>query len=424
MKRHAILATLVALNMVGLFLAQLLVFFEFGAGSIADAFMASLTVPQTLGTIVSVLLTSVLIPQLSGERDRQQREDGWAVLALLGSVFIIVSGTLSFGAPWWVPVVFHGFPKETESLCVELTRISSFSPLFFVASAVAASIYQARDRFVFVAAMTCLASFFVVLGVYVLLPVYGVLAVAWITLLGAVLQFVLLMPALGEPTPSLLRWERPLALWKSARPMLIGNLYCKGEVLLDRFLLSTGAVGDMSLYTLGRQIFEGAAGVVSKTLAGTVLPGLSVHFKRGEWGAFGVLFRRRLWLLAGACTIGAIVFLVAGKWLLQLLVGYGQMTTESVGQLWWVMVLMGGVFVFGVVGSLSAIAFYATGDTRTPTYLSMASLTIFAVVKVGAYRYYGVDGLAAGTSLYLCANFIAMMLTLPARLTRGAMHGQ
>jgi len=141
MRTHLLLGMLVALNTLGLFLTQLLVFTEFGTGSTTDAFVAATTIPQALTVIVSVSLYNVLVPLFAGEDIESQHDDAWGVLSLLALAALAFSGILYASCSWWIPLVFPGLDSETVALCIELTRIQVFSILFTVAAGVTTAVH-------------------------------------------------------------------------------------------------------------------------------------------------------------------------------------------------------------------------------------------------------------------------------------------
>jgi len=422
MREHLLLGILVALNTFGLFLAQLLVFTTFGTGATTDAFMAASALPQTLTLIVSVSLYNVLVPLFAGEDRECQRKDGWGVLYLLGMVMLFFSGGLFISCPWWIPVLFPGFTPETTTLCIMLTKIQLFSMLFTVSAGVATAVYHARQQFIPVAAKTLVVTLFSVTLLYFLLPHYGIVAASWIILLVAVLQFLILSPALGWPDLRISLSPAVRVAWKSIKPMLAGNAYYKTEVLVDRYLLSMGGVGDISLYALGRQIYDATGGIISKVFGNTAIPRLAVSFKDRDRKGFEVFSKRRLVILLGVAALGYGFILLWGGPLLGLFVGYGQMKSESIHRLWQLMVLLGGTFVFGIVGALLAGLFYSIGDTRTPTYMSIVSFTIFAVIKILSYRSFGIYGLCIATTVYFFVNALLMLLLFPRTFLRKLRH--
>jgi peptidoglycan biosynthesis protein MviN/MurJ (putative lipid II flippase) len=84
-----------------------------------------------------------------------------------------------------------------------------------------------------------------------------------------------------------------------------------------------------------------------------------------------------------------LVFLVFGEALLSLLVGYRAGKAVDIEMLWLIMLGLGGVFVCGAMGSVTASSFYARGDTRLPTRVGALTFTIYIPIKVLSFHYGG-----------------------------------
>ncbi len=76
------------------------------------------------------------------------------------------------------------------------------------------------------------------------------------------------------------------------------------------------------------------------------------------------------------------------------------------------MVALVGFFIGGAMGQITSTTFYAMGDTRTPTRMSIVTYTLYVPAKVIAFMKYGLMGLAVVTSIYLFVNLIIQILLL------------
>ena len=114
-----------------------------------------------------------------------------------------------------------------------------------------------------------------------------------------------------------------------------------------------------------------------------------------------------------ALTIAACLGLFfMGEPFLRLLIGHGGITAENVHVLWWIMVALSGLLIGGCTGQVTSGAFYAMGDTRTPTMLFIVTYTVYIPIKIIVFLRYGVIGLAATTSLHLIINFLIQLVLL------------
>jgi peptidoglycan biosynthesis protein MviN/MurJ (putative lipid II flippase) len=111
-------------------------------------------------------------------------------------------------------------------------------------------------------------------------------------------------------------------------------------------------------------------------------------------------------------------FAAVGRPILTLLIGHGGVTTANVDLLWRVMLVLTVAFGAGCLGQLTSQAFYALGDTRTPTRLGIVTFTVYVPLKFLAFRAFGIYGLAASTGLFFLVNVALQYVLLSRRLRR------
>jgi peptidoglycan biosynthesis protein MviN/MurJ (putative lipid II flippase) len=71
-----------------------------------------------------------------------------------------------------------------------------------------------------------------------------------------------------------------------------------------------------------------------------------------------------------------------------------------------------GLLIGGTAGQVTAVAFYAMGDTKTPTMLFVWTFTIYIPIKFLVFLHYGLLGLAIATSVHLIINFLLQLVIL------------
>jgi peptidoglycan biosynthesis protein MviN/MurJ (putative lipid II flippase) len=95
-----------------------------------------------------------------------------------------------------------------------------------------------------------------------------------------------------------------------------------------------------------------------------------------------------------------------------LLIGHGAVTAENVRLLWLIMISLGGFFIGGTMGQITSKTFYAMGDTRTPTRLSVVLYTVYVPAKIAVFFAYGLMGLAVMVSVYTVVTLALQVLLL------------
>jgi putative peptidoglycan lipid II flippase len=412
MRQTLTLACLAGGNILVTLLFQWYLITQLGVGIETDALFAGMAVPQLILMVVSSSLTHVLVPLLATEDQITFARNAWGFFLGISGIFTAFAVVLFVSAAYWVPWLVPGFSSAAQSLTVSLTRIQLIGMIFTASTSVLWSVYHARQKFIWVELSSLVSSLIGLVLLVRILPTAGVSGAAFLIVLRTGLQMAWLLPGLG-------RWQWPdwkspamREAWLRIRPLLIGTTYYRTDPLIDRFLASMAPPGELSLLYIGQQIYGVANIVAEKAIATPMVPQLAIFASAGKWPAFRQLYQRRLLAMGGLTVAGYLVLLVAGERVLNLLIGHGGVTKDNVHLLWLIMVALVGVFIAGAMGVITSKTFYAMGDTRTPTRMSIVTYTIYIPAKILAFLHYGLMGLAVVTSAYLFLNLCIQIVLL------------
>jgi putative peptidoglycan lipid II flippase len=412
MKQTITLACLAGANILATLLFQWFVITQLGVGIETDALFAAMALPQLILMVVSSSLTHVLVPVLAVEEESTFRRNAWGFFLGISGIFTVLAVVLFATAAYWVPWLVPGFSKAGQLLTVSLTRIQLVSMIFTASVSVLWSVYRAKQRFIWVELSTLLSSVIGLVLLFKILPIYGVVGAAMLIVLRSGLQVVWLLPGLG-------RWYWPdwssnamREAWRRIRPLLLGTSYYRTDPLIDRFLASMAPTGGLSLLYIGQQIYGVANAVAEKAIVAPMVPLLAMQAAAGNWHEFRRSYQKRLLTMGGLTILGYVILVIAGERILNLLIGHGGVTKDNVQLLWLIMIALVGFFVAGAMGLITSTTFYAMGDTRTPTRMSIVTYTLCIPAKVLAFLRYGLMGLAVVTSAYLFLNLVIQVILL------------
>ena len=409
MKQAMQLGTLSAMSIGIAFLFQWYVLAKLGPGIETDALFAGMTIPQLVLAVISGSLMHVLVPIFAGESEDRLRHDAWGLLVLVGGLFSFLAIALYVSAPWWIPLTVPGFSKVNQALTVNLTRIQLIGMVFTAVNGVQWAAYHARQQFVWAEFTPILSNILALLVLIWALPKYGVVAAAWISTLRMALQTLLLAPGMGRPVRVNLESVAIQQTWQRIKPLLLGNLYFKTDALVDRFLLSTVDSGSLSLYYLAQQLYGAVNQVINKAICAPLVPLLSKLYKAGNTESFRSNYYRKLLQIGTISIFGFFTLVLFGHAMLSLLIGYGNIGSDNIAKLWWIMICLGGVFVGGAVSQVCVSSFYACGDTATPMKIAVITHTLYIFCKVVAFYFFGAMGLALTTSIYFMTNLLVQL---------------
>lgn len=385
-----------------------------GPGTETDALFAGLMIPQLLVAVLGGSLTNVLVPVFATEGQGSSALP-WTTFHAILLASLAAAMVLALTAPLWTPLTVPGFGPESTSLTITLVRIQLIAVVLALVATVQRAAYNARHRFVWAEAsgvLAVLGSFgFLLVG----LPRWGILAAAWAGVFRAVIQSSLLFRGMGHyHTP---RWDHSqlAGLWHRLHPLLLGSVYYKSDIVLDRLLATLVPSGFLSLYYLADQLWSSGYLVLSKAIAAPAIPRLAQSAAADDWRRFRRINRRRLSALVLIALATYLILLLAGHPMLALLFQHSRFGPTEVRQLWWLLVTLGGLWIGGAAGQIVATSFYAKGDTRTPMRIGAFWFTVGIGLKLAGFYLFGIWGIALGTSLSYLASALAQQLALERR---------
>ena len=407
-------------NLLSLLCIYWIVLTRIGTGPETDAFFVALVLPQLVIAIVQSAITHVLIPVLAVGTSAERARDGWTFFQAAGLIFGLIALLLWFSSPSWVQWLAPGFPEEHRQITVSLVQVTLIAMFFTALRGVCVAIYHTKSRFLYVEVSETVAGALGIIFLLAFIGENGVFAAAWAVTLryGAALCFVL--PGMGPYQRPVFDQESIRITWSRAWPLLAGSSYTKLDVVVDRILASFAAPGLLSLLNVGQQLFGMGNLLIHKASSAPVFPGLSQLAAAGDWDEFRRLYQSRLAANA-AISFGVILVLIAvGEPILSWVLSHGRFDPASIRNLWLIMVTMFGLLMGGATGQIAAMAFYAMGDTRSPTAIGVVGFTIGIVMKVAGFFTMGILGIAAATSAYYLLNVIALEVALSRKIRRAS----
>lgn len=374
-----------------------------GNSAAAGAFRAALRIPNFLQNLFGEgVLSASFIPVYARLRasghDTEAKELAATVATLLA---LLVSVLVLFGVwltPSFVEIVAPGFTGPLRELTVQIVRILFPGVGFLVLSAWCLGVLNSHRRFF----LSYVAPAFWNLALIATLIYFGrrpgqlenslVVKLAWGSVVGSLLQFVVQLPFVFQ-SAGRLPFRLSMSHWRSQKPMhdvfkqLGPVLFGRGVVQLSAYIdgmiasyLGAAAVASLAyaqtIYLLPISLFGMA-------VAAAELPELSVQSIDNSESR-QILLKRisgGLRRIAFFVVPSAVAFVLLGRPMIEVLYQTGRFGSEDSIFVWYI--LMGSVIglLAATWGRLYASAFYAMKDTRTP--LKFACLRVALTVVLG-----------------------------------------
>jgi len=421
----------------------------FGAGVANDAFYLAFRIPNlTRDLFAEGALSSAFVPTFVEYLSKRSRAEAAHLANLVATaVIVIVGGICLLGMAFAPELVsafapgFHQVPGKFE-MAVTMTRIMCPFLLLVALAAQAMGILNSCNRFALPALSSSLFNigslFFGLLIGRVFGPTLGITPIegmAWGVVFGGALQLLCQVPSLvreGFLYRPAFDFKHPGLLTIAALmgPAILGNAAVQINVLVNSSFASqiidpvTGLNGPVTWLQCAFRFMQLPLGLFGVAIGGATLPAISRAAAAGDMDDFRRTLSRSLGLVFLLTIPSSAGLLVIGDAIIGSLFEGGQFgaydTHQTAAALAW--------YAAGLVGyaalKILVPAFYALKDSRTPMYISVASIaTNYVVVSAmtGATSF-GHSGLALSTAAVAVSGAVLQFALLRRRI--GGIYGR
>ena len=412
------------------FLRDLVIARAFGAGVATDAFFVAFRLPNLLRRLVAEgALSSAFIPVFTEYVTTRSRADTLRMLRAVAGAMLLLLGTLTLlgvlAAPWIVRLMAPGFfanPAVGE-LTVRMTRLM-FPYLFFVGlSALAMGVLNAHRHFLLPALSPVALNVGIIIGALVLAPRLPepVTGLALGVLIGGAGQLLLQVPWLGSRgllAPPQIAFRHPAVrrILGLMTPVVVGQSATHIGTVVNTIIASFLAKGSVSYLYYADRLIEFPLGVFGVAIATAVLPTLSEQAAHRDKQALRETLSFSLRLATFVSMPAAVGLFVLSEPIVRVLYERGRFgPAETAGTAAAV-----AMYALGIVGSstakISAQAFFALGDTRTPVKVSVCAMAFNCTVALILAPSLGHVGLALAIAGAATVNAVALTILVNRRL--------
>jgi putative peptidoglycan lipid II flippase len=412
----------------------------FGYNHTTDAYTLAFTLPDAIFNIVAGgALASAIIPVFNDYMVRRKdRATAWRVASMaLNTAMIALVAFCIIAIIFTEPImrltfsdIFTNCPPSDPTACygplaVELTRIMLLQPIFLGGATVAIALLQARQSFVAPAVGQVIYTISAIGGVGATLldnryGVFGghlgIYGPTWGIVIGAVLQFLIQLPALVRAKMQYapvvgVRHPGVIEIARLMGPRVLNATVLYTSVFINRFLLTGLTAGVLTGYNTAFSLIQLPNGVIGMALAQAAFPTLSTLVSAGEWGRLRENVLRSIQailFLAIPSSLGLIVF---ARPISRALLDWHGFQPDKLPTVYEPLIF----FAIGLTGlSLVEIltrSFYALENTRTPTQVSILQFMFLIGMSI-LLEPWGSSGIALASSIAWLGEALVMLLLL------------
>lgn len=383
----------------------------FGLGRDLDAYLVAQGLMNLVLALLAGAVAKAVVPTVARAVDQGRTEQGHrsarAALTALVVVLVVGSLLLIWAARPLVRLLAPGFDDAGVEQAVELTRVVLAATVLIGATNVLAGVAHAHRRFGWSATEGIVFNVVMIAVALAAGQRYGVLALAVAFVLGSGVRLLVQLPPVRAVGFRLrprfdLRDPGLREMAVLVPPLLVGSALVNVNTLVDRAVGSEVGVGTISALSYGYRLVSVADTLFVAALATSLYPALAAAAVPGREQQLGDLVRRAVGVLLLCLVPVAVVLALAAEPAVALLLGRGAFDGAAVALTAQAVTAYSLGLVALAVRQPVTRAFYALGDTRTPTVLVAVGVVVNVVGDLTLGLRYGVPGIAAATSLSFC----------------------
>lgn len=388
----------------------------FGAGSISDAYLISLTIPVVIFTMFGTTISTGFIPIYNkvcttrgGDAGNRFTNKLINSMLILTTIFVILG---SFFTKQIVLIFAIGFDNETLSLAIQYTRISFFSIYFTMINSVLVGYLQTKEKYIYPELIGFLSNFVIILSIVIGAHTNNV-TLAYGSVVAALFQTIFLL-FYSYRDGYRYRFELDILdtniidIFKMATPLFIGLSATQINIIVDKSIASAVAIGGISALNYADRLNSFVLSSLVMSLSAIVYPNLSKKYVSGNLKAYTKIISNATMLILivliptifGTCIYSTEIIS---------LVFSGGAFNESAVRMTSVCLAFYSLGIIGMgLNEILKKVFYSMENTKTPTTNSIAGIFLNIVLSVLLSKKIGVYGIALATSI--TANFTTCLL--------------
>jgi putative peptidoglycan lipid II flippase len=387
---------------------------EFGVGAAVDAYNYAYVIPGFLFVLLGGIngpFHSSIISVLAKRPKEEAAPLIETVTTLVGGLLLLVTIILMVFAEPFIQLIAPGTSPEVKAIAVEQFRIMAPMAVFSGLIGIGFGTLNAADHYWLPSVSPLFSSITVIIGVWFFADQYGPEVLAWGTLAGAVLQWIVQIPTQWRSGMGTLRlrfnFNQPgvKEIQHLMGPATLSSGMLLISVYISLFFASQLPVGAASALGYAQLLFLTPLGILSNVILVPYMPIFSKLAAPENWGELKQRIRQSLVLTAlTMMPLGALMAVLALP-AVRIVYERQQFSVED-SRLVASVLLAYAVGMFFYLGrDVLVRVFYGLGDGNTPFVVSLWGLLLNAVFCFLFTKQFGAAGLALATA---GVNFVSM----------------
>lgn len=392
----------------------------YGASSISDAYIVSITISSVLFSLIITGISTAYIPmykqiEYGVSRPAAIRFTNNLINIIMIITTIIIGIGLSFPYPI-VKVFALGFDSKTLETAVIFTRIGIIGIYFTSLTQLLVGYLQLNGKFVIPAMIGFPFNLIIILSIYVSAQT-DIILLAVGSVLAALFQFIFLFPSLSKTpfrySPNMhLKDPHIKKMSLIVFPIMIGISIDQINLMVDKTLASTIVEGGISALTYASRLNDFVQGIFVLSFVTVMFPVISNLAAQKNIAEFKKSISEVISSVILIVVPASVGMMILSKPIIRLLFGHGnfdeqaiQMTSQA---LFYYSIGMIGYAIREILNR----TFYSLQDSKTPMYNASLAVVLNIVLNIILSSFIGLKGLALATSIsaLICSLLLGVNL--------------
>jgi putative peptidoglycan lipid II flippase len=397
------------------FAKELTVAAWYGTGDALDAFLIALLVPTFIVNILSGSITAAFLPAFI--RTYKEKSLSEAQLLLSGVVFwfviccLFVGGLLILILPAYLPVLASGFSSEKQRITGIVLIILMPIVLFKGLSNICAGLLNAFEKFALAAAVPLSISLCTIVFVVFAGKIFGIYALTFGTIVGFLIETVVLLIAVKRQGLSLRPHFVSIAggmrvvsgqFW----PKVAGTLLMGSTELINKGMAAGLMSGSVASLTYGNKIVAVIITLASTAIGTAVLPYFSKMVAAQDWQGILHTVRFYLKLIFGFSVPVVIAICFFSEPIVRMVFARGAFTAQDAKIVSSIQTFFAYQIPFYVAGVMVGRLIWSLQANHILMWGGAINLAVNIILNLWFINLMGLQGIALSTS---CVYFISFL---------------
>lgn len=398
---------------------ELIIARSFGRGDEIDAFLIAFVLPSFVLNIGMSALGFALVPVFVETRQKQGLEAAqqlFSGMMLLGCIAMVaVAVLLGLLAPFYLPLLGHGFSTTKLELTRELLYLLLPWIIFSGIATLAASVLNASEKFALPALIPLLTPLVTIYLVLFKANRWGIFTLAGGAAIGSLLEAMIMLRLLrGQGMRFSLRWHgfdaRVRSVLAQYGPMLAGSILMGSTAVVDQSMTAMLPSGSVAALGYANKVIGGTLSVGALALSTATLPYFSKMVAANDFAGCRHTLKRYSMLVVAVTVPFTLLIIAFSRPIVRMLFQRGAFTFADTELVSWVQVCYAIQIPFYVCSMLFVRFISSIRRNDVLMYVSAINLVLDVVLNLALMRVWHVAGIALSTSIVYIVSFLMISI--------------